>query len=167
MDNSVFRVVLIEDNPADVRFARELLDNATGVRFHVEWRARLAAALDCLSRDSTDVILLDLSMKDGRGIETFLKVRAKAPCVPIVVLSSRDDETLAMKAVDEGAQDDLTKEIVIKVCGHREITMRAVHQATATDGHRPNEQVQDGGVRNWRHCAATDHDASPSAPRSS
>jgi signal transduction histidine kinase len=55
------------------------------------------------------VVLLDLSLPDSRGLQTFKKQQAKAPQVPIIVLTGLNDEALAVEAVREGAQDYLVK----------------------------------------------------------
>jgi signal transduction histidine kinase len=65
--------------------------------------------LDRLSEPDLDVVLLDLSLPDSQGLDTFTSVRTHAPDVAIVVLSGLDDETLAVRAVQEGAQDYLVK----------------------------------------------------------
>jgi signal transduction histidine kinase len=55
------------------------------------------------------VVLLDLSLPDSQGFDTFRRVRAAAPDVPVVVLSGLQDERMAARAVREGAQDYLVK----------------------------------------------------------
>jgi DNA-binding NarL/FixJ family response regulator len=57
----------------------------------------------------TDVVLLDLTLPDSHGFDTFTMVHTHVPDVAIVVLSGLDDETLAVRAVQEGAQDYLVK----------------------------------------------------------
>lgn len=104
--------LLVEDHPGDARLLRELLRDARGgdaiVVEHVE---RLAAALDCLRQADAgiDVVLLDLSLPDSQGLETFVRLHRHAPSVPVVVLSGLDDERVALRAVQEGAQDYLVK----------------------------------------------------------
>jgi len=102
------RVLLIEDNPGDARLLREYLSGAAG-DFTLEWADCLAAGLEVLARGNIDVVVLDLSLPDSRGLETFTRVRTDAPQVPIVVISGIDDEALAIQAVREGAQDYLVK----------------------------------------------------------
>ncbi len=103
------RVLLVEDNPADARFLREEIADvgAGGVRLtHV---SRLEDALRKLDSEDFDIILLDLSLPDESGLDTLVRAHARAPGVPIVVLTGTDDEALAIKAVREGAQDYLVK----------------------------------------------------------
>jgi DNA-binding NarL/FixJ family response regulator len=105
------RALLIEDNPGDARLIREMLRDAGGasaavVLAHAD---RLAPGLQQLAEQVTDVVLLDLTLPDSQGFETFATVHTQAPDVAIVVLSGLDDETLAVRAVQEGAQDYLVK----------------------------------------------------------
>ena len=103
------RVLLVEDNPGDARLFQELVRDTGADRVKLEHVTRLSAALDRLSNDTFDVILLDLSLPDEQGLATLTRTHAHAPNVPIVVLTGLDDEALAVKAVRAGAQDYLVK----------------------------------------------------------
>ncbi|HWY85662.1 MAG TPA: HD domain-containing phosphohydrolase [Gemmataceae bacterium] len=103
------RVLLIEDNPGDARFVREMLAEENRNAFSLECVERLDTGLSRLTRGNIDAVLLDLALPDSRGIETFARTRRQSPDVPIVVLSGLDDETLASQALEQGAQDYLVK----------------------------------------------------------
>jgi len=105
------RAQLIEDNPGDARLIREMLRDVGGASAAVELTHadRLALGLEQLTNQVTDVVLLDLSLPDSHGFDTFTTVHTHVPDVAIVVLSGLDDETLAVHAVQEGAQDYLVK----------------------------------------------------------
>ncbi|MGA9348778.1 MAG: response regulator [Anaerolineae bacterium] len=103
------KVLLIEDNPGDARLIREILAEERGASFDVEGADRLSTGLEYLAGGDIDVVLLDLSLPDSRGLDTFARVHAQAPEVPIILLTGLDDEELAVKAVREGAQDYLVK----------------------------------------------------------
>ena len=107
----IIRALLVEDNPGDARLIREMLRDAGAGLASVEltWVDRLSAGLEHLSEHTADIVLLDLSLPDSRGLETFAAVHSAAPETPIVVLSGLDDEDLAVTAVHEGAQDYLVK----------------------------------------------------------
>jgi PAS domain S-box-containing protein len=100
-------VLLVEDNPGDARLIREMLNDVPAARLRLHHADRLAAGLERL--DGVDVVLLDLSLPDSHGLQTFQRVRERAPSVPVVVLTGLDDETVAVRAVQEGAQDYLPK----------------------------------------------------------
>ncbi len=104
-----FRVLLIEDNPGDARLIQEALREAHGAAFEVRHADRLAAGLATLAAGGIDVVLLDLGLPDAKGLEGLVRAHDTAPDVPIVVLTGLDDENLAMRAVQEGAQDYLIK----------------------------------------------------------
>ncbi len=103
------QVLLVEDNPGDARLVREELADVRSVRFEMIHVESLGEAEEELRRDRFDVILLDLSLPDGHGLETVNRMRAGAPSVPIVVLSGNHDETVALSAVKAGAHDYLIK----------------------------------------------------------
>ncbi len=102
-------VLLVEDNPGDALLIKELLADLSGNVFNVETADRLATALLRLSAGGIDAVLLDLALPDSKGGETFRKTRAQAPTVPIIVLTGLGDEGLALKMVQEGAQDYVAK----------------------------------------------------------
>lgn len=103
------RVLLVEDNPGDARLIREFIREADVESFDVEMAERLDAALERLKQGGVDLVLLDLSLPDSHGIETFQKLHAAAPNVPTIVLSGLNDESVALQAVHDGAQDYLMK----------------------------------------------------------
>lgn len=108
MKEQALTVLLVEDNPGDARLIREMLREGYGDRCRVESVDRLAAAFESLS-GGIDVVLLDLSLPDSQGIETFLRLHEHTPEVPVVVLTGLDDDALARQAVQAGAQDYLPK----------------------------------------------------------
>jgi PAS domain S-box-containing protein len=102
-------VLLIEDNPGDAVLLREMLreppPNDTALT-HVNC---MAAAERHLAAHKTDLILLDLGLPDVGGLEAVRRAHAAAPRVPLVILSGSDDESLAVQALQHGAQDYLVK----------------------------------------------------------
>jgi diguanylate cyclase (GGDEF)-like protein len=104
-----FQVLLVEDNPGDARLVVELLREATDDSFRVTHVEQLADARQEVMEYGTGCVLLDLSLPDASRLEALMQLRAAAPDVPIVILSGLQDELLAVKAVQEGAQDYLVK----------------------------------------------------------
>ena len=102
-------VLLIEDNPGDVRLIREMLSEGEDALFELACVGRLSQGLEYLATGSACLVLLDLSLPDSYGFDTFLKVYAHSPKVPIIVLTGHDDQTVALSAVKTGAQDYLVK----------------------------------------------------------
>jgi diguanylate cyclase (GGDEF)-like protein len=102
-------VLLVEDNPGDARLLRELLADATPASFDIVHASCLKTALQLVQTSSPDVVLLDLSLPDAQGLETFERIFEQAPELPIVVLTGLEDDELALRAVQKGAQDYLVK----------------------------------------------------------
>lgn len=103
--------LLIEDNPGDARLIREMLRDTGSQSASIDLSVadRLAAGLEQLNHRRLDLVLLDLTLPDSTGLETFERVHTAAPDVPVVVLSGLDDEAVAIRAVHQGAQDYLVK----------------------------------------------------------
>ncbi len=109
MDNKRVKVLLVEDNPGDARLIGEMLAELPDAPFELECADRLSAAIARLSKGDMDVVLLDLSLPDSVGLDTVITAKTRLPRVAIVVLTSLDDEALAIEAVRKGAQDYLVK----------------------------------------------------------
>lgn len=103
------KILLVEDNPGDARLIREMLAEVKNTTFVLEWVDRLAKALDRIDVGDIDVVLLDLTMPDSSGLETFTRMHARNPRVPIIPLTGLDDEAFAVSALRAGAQDYLVK----------------------------------------------------------
>jgi len=104
------KVLLVEDDPAlpDAIQAMLLVGSSTA-KFKLVHADRLQAALQLLSEDGFEVVLLDLRLPDSRGIASVRRLRAEAPEVAIVVLTGTDDEDTFLQAVRAGAEDYLVK----------------------------------------------------------
>jgi DNA-binding response OmpR family regulator len=103
------RILIVEDNPADADFIREMLSQAGTLHFQAGAAQRLSGALARLERKDIDLVLLDLGLPDSQGLPTFQALRKAAPSIPVIVLSGNDDQELAIAAVRDGAQDYLVK----------------------------------------------------------
>jgi diguanylate cyclase (GGDEF)-like protein len=102
-------VLMIEDNPADSRLVHEMLVESGPCEFILQCADRVGTALAMLHDKIFEVILLDLSLPDGQGLETVKQICSAAPDVPIIVLTGLDDEELALQSIESGAQDYITK----------------------------------------------------------
>ena len=98
----------MEDNAGDARLIQEWLSEARE-SFSVRRVERLSEALKALAEERFDLVLLDLSLPDAKGIDTFIRFHASAPGVPVVVLTGLRDEATGVHAVQAGAQDYLVK----------------------------------------------------------
>ena len=144
MGDKPLHVLLAEDNPGDARLIRELLrDSALEMeRFHcVE---RLADLREVLGDGVWDVLLLDLSLPDSQGLETIDGVLELTRELPIVVLTGQTDETVAMSAVQRGAQDYLNKRGLTSG-----LLMRALRYAVDRTEHRRMERALEQAGQEW------------------
>ena len=113
MDPEAIQVLLVEDRLEDAELMRIAVAR-TDKSFRVCHVSRLAAALERLAAPPidaapVDVVLADLSLPDSTGLETVARLRAAAPNIPIVVLTGLDSDEVALRLLDEGAQDYLVK----------------------------------------------------------
>lgn len=103
------RVLAIEDSRAHLNLIEHCLRESTRVQFQLTSAVRLADGLARLDRGGIDVVLLDLNLPDSEGLDTLHSVSSHSPHVPIVVLTGLDDESVASRAMREGAEDYLVK----------------------------------------------------------
>ncbi len=101
-----WRLLLVEDNPGDARLVIDALANRNLDIVHVE---RLVDAVDRLRDGVFTIALVDPGLPDSRGLETVSALLRVAPLMPVVVLSGHDDEALALRAIQLGAQDYVVK----------------------------------------------------------
>jgi two-component system, cell cycle sensor histidine kinase and response regulator CckA len=107
MNSSItIHVLLVEDSPTDVLLTEHALASS---EFQLEISQRLTEALEKLSYQEFDIVLLDLGLPDSQGLETLRKLRVKNPQIAVVVFTGTDDDELALQALQNGAQDYLVK----------------------------------------------------------
>jgi signal transduction histidine kinase len=103
------RILLVEDSPSDAALLRASLTQTGQEHFDFIHADCWAQAVQKLKSDHFDVMLLDLSLSDSTGRDTFLRARVAAPHLPIVVLTGVEDEVISLDAVRHGIQDYLVK----------------------------------------------------------
>jgi PAS domain S-box-containing protein len=103
------RVLLVEDDPLQAGVIKATLASTPGLNFQLKIADRLSTAFKQLTAGEIDIVLLDLSLPDSDGLDTFLNVRQAAPAIPIIVFTGIDDERLASETMARGAQDYLVK----------------------------------------------------------
>jgi signal transduction histidine kinase len=105
----VLRILLIEDNAGDARLTTELLREASVFSFECVCAESLERGLGLLLEQDFQIVLADLSLGDAGGIEIVKRLHERHPTLPLIVLSGLEDETVAMNALQQGAQDYLVK----------------------------------------------------------
>jgi len=113
MNSQVLYVLLVED---DIDYSALLrrrlmgsLNQDNGQIFVVAQASLLREAIDYSIAHPVDVIVLDLNLTDTAGLDTLVRIQQAAPQAAIIVLTGRDDQTLASQALRLGAQDYLVK----------------------------------------------------------
>ncbi|HXM95840.1 MAG TPA: ATP-binding protein [Candidatus Dormibacteraeota bacterium] len=109
MKEKALQILLVEDNAGDARLLREMFSKERPDSFELTHLLRMSDAVIHLAKGGVDIILLDMGLPDGHGLDTVRRAHAAAPGVPVIVLTGLDDEALAAEAMKEGAQDYLIK----------------------------------------------------------
>ncbi len=102
-------LLLVEDNPGDARLIREMLNEEGSLNTQMTHVECMSDAETHLAKHAVDIILFDLGLPDVQGLEAIRRAHAAAPGVPLVVLTGLDDESMAVQALQLGAQDYLIK----------------------------------------------------------
>jgi signal transduction histidine kinase len=109
MSKKALQVLLVEDNAGDARLLREMFSKETAGSFELSHLTHMREAETRLKEGGVDIVLLDMGLPDGHGLETLRRARAAAPDVVMIVMTGMEDEALAAAAMKEGAQDYLIK----------------------------------------------------------
>jgi PAS domain S-box-containing protein len=109
MSGDPIKVLLVEDNPGDVALLTITLTEEWEGGISIETVSRVSVALERLEAGGFDVVLLDLTLPDAQGVEALVQLQAHATRVPIIVQTGLDDDELAVKAMQLGAQDYIAK----------------------------------------------------------
>jgi PAS domain S-box-containing protein len=102
-------ILVIEDNPGDYLLVNEYLEESfpNSTLFHTD---TLQQGIKLIEKEHIDVILLDLTLPDGMGIDSFHSINSKAPQVPVIILTGLGDTELALESLKIGAQDYIVKD---------------------------------------------------------
>jgi DNA-binding NarL/FixJ family response regulator len=110
------RVLLAESGTEDTLFLRDVLTDLDGARCWSDWvhleashAATWADTEAILAAEAVDILLLNPDLRDSQGAETFRRVQAAAPDVPVILLVEPSATSLAERLVRDGAQDFLLK----------------------------------------------------------
>ncbi|MGM0588975.1 MAG: PAS domain S-box protein [Bacteroidota bacterium] len=134
-------LLLIEDNPGDARLIQiYLTESRLANQPKLETVVRLSEAESILDQQTFDLILLDLSLPDSYGLDTFDKALDLASDTPIIVLTGLEDEAVGVEAVRKGAQDFLIKKEL-----NESVLSRAIQYAL--ERHRLSEQLEQSEAR--------------------
>ena len=105
-------ILLVEDSKGDAILIQKALQQALPDAHHVQRAANLATALKAVAEHNFDVVLLDRSLPDVVEFSGLNSIQNMAPQLPIIFLTGLSDEGIALRAVENGAQDYLLKDKV-------------------------------------------------------
>jgi diguanylate cyclase (GGDEF)-like protein/PAS domain S-box-containing protein len=103
------RILLVAQDRADAEKIRAALAEASDCAFSAEWVQQPSEGVERLSKGQVDAVLVDMVPPDCQALQTFAKLSQAAPDVPILIVCNPGDESLALQAVEQGAQDYLLK----------------------------------------------------------
>jgi two-component system cell cycle sensor histidine kinase/response regulator CckA len=109
-DSAAIRILLVEDNPGDVRLVQEMLRERGAAHVQIECAGTLVEAKACLGKKGVDVVLVDLGLPDSQGLDTCRRIRELAgDAAVVIVLTGTQDEETGLMAIREMAEDYLIK----------------------------------------------------------
>lgn len=138
------RILLIEDNPGDAELVRKALAlSTTRHEFCVDCRLG-----DAMNRDLNgfDVVLADLSLPDSSGLSGLRTLKEVAPDLPVIVLTSLDNDQLALQAIKQGAQDYIVKDQIDQNVLERSIRHAIQRQEMCTENVRLLRDLQNSKI---------------------
>ena len=110
MSEAKIGILLIEDSPLQARLIEEMVSEVQSAQFHIERADRLSKGLERLAGGGIDLVLLDLTLPDSWGLDTFIRLRAAHPAIPVVVLTGAGNEKVCREAEQRGAQECMVKD---------------------------------------------------------
>jgi two-component system KDP operon response regulator KdpE len=113
--NRTHRILVVEDEGHVAGFIRDAL---TEIGYAVTVAAGGADALNKVTDDAPDLVLLDLNLPDMPGFEVLDRLRARSPAPPVVIVSGNTDPMMAEAAVALGAVDYVTKPVTLDRLSH-------------------------------------------------
>ncbi|MCX6353426.1 MAG: ATP-binding protein [Candidatus Aureabacteria bacterium] len=112
MKQKEITILVVEDNPADLRLVAEMLKESARDCFRIVHADRLEHALHLLSQDRVDAIVLDINLPDSHGLNGLERISEQEPHIPVIVLTGLSDEEIGIEAMQRGAENYLVKGMV-------------------------------------------------------
>ena len=109
VNTKALQVLLVEDNASDAQLLQAMFNKEKQGSFELTHLTHMREAEIRLFKGGIDIVLLDMGLPDGHGLDTLRRARAAAPSAVMIVLTGLEDEALAAEAMKEGAQDYLIK----------------------------------------------------------
>lgn len=138
-------VLLIEDDADDVFLIQKIVEKSGGLRppVYLKSAATMRDGLRVVDEGNVDIVLLDLSLPDSRGLDSLKLVLAQAPSLPIIILTALDDEVTALGALGYGAQDYIVKDHISPTYFKRSLLYAIERQRIKKDLEQLNTRLQE------------------------
>jgi len=108
-NTTLLSILIVEDNPGDLFILEETLRLTRLPIEHIYKSTSAAEAIKVLEEKKISVVLLDLSLPDSSGFNSFVSINEYASTIPIIVLTGLADMDMALETMGNGAQDYLIK----------------------------------------------------------
>ena len=102
-------VLIIEDSLDDFSLLKEVLESSDEVEAKIFHQVRLEDAISVARNIVVDVAIIDLSLPDSFGLDTYVSFHKEHPSIPTIIMTGVKDHDMAFEAVQKGAQDYLFK----------------------------------------------------------
>ncbi|MDP9112706.1 MAG: response regulator [Acidobacteriota bacterium] len=145
MIKKTLNVLLIEDCPDYAELVRAWLADEGDTQFVLNWADSLLEGMNTLAKGGIDVVLLDLGLPDSSGPQTFRVIKSAAQSAPIIILSAGESEALALRLVQEGAQDYLVKSSCSSAVLKKAVQFAMVR--TVGKGEKPGSVASPSGAK--------------------
>jgi DNA-binding NtrC family response regulator len=128
-------VLIVEDNSDDYLILQEVLKSSNEVEAVLLYESRLEGALSAAGNENNaiDVAIVDLSLPDSFGLDTFVAFHERYPMIPTIIMTGARDQEMAFEAVRKGAQDYLFKSELTSAAIIRSIRYAIERQCLTTD----------------------------------
>jgi DNA-binding NtrC family response regulator len=128
-------VLIVEDNSDDYLILQEVLKSSNEVEAVLFYESRLEGALSVAGNENNaiDVAIVDLSLPDSFGLDTFVAFHERYPMIPTIIMTGARDQEMAFEAVRKGAQDYLFKSELTSAAIIRSIRYAIERQHLTTD----------------------------------
>jgi DNA-binding NarL/FixJ family response regulator len=110
MKKAPIKLLLIEDSPSDAELFSALLGQVAELSFDIAHSTELDGGMKKIDDSKVDVVILDLGLPDSFGIQTYDRLRAHSPALPIIIISGNEDREMIAEAMNKGADNYLIKD---------------------------------------------------------
>ncbi len=107
--NQALTILIVEDNPGDLFLLEELLKSSSIPIGRLIKVLNATDAIKTLQNENINLVLLDLSLPDSNGLQSYESINEYAASIPIIVLTGLIDMEVALETMASGAQDYLIK----------------------------------------------------------